>query len=105
VFEAWKLCRAVKRYAKLLPHQLFANYGTHEFYHEPQIRNAIADAGLDPHYAVLGYARYLSRDHFGRLQVKLPFMLTYDEARALFVVDEFIDLQSRTGTPGPMRTD
>lgn len=100
MFASWFLRRAARKYARKLPHELARDYGLHEFYTEPDIRNAMAAAGLNQKYAVLGYARFLHRDHFDHLKIHLGLKLGYDEARELFVANEPIVLKSRNGFAG-----
>ncbi|HEY4940093.1 MAG TPA: DUF6559 family protein [Rhizomicrobium sp.] len=102
MFGRWLLHRAARKYAGKLPHQLFVDYGHEEFYSEAQIHRAVADAHLNPRYIVLAFARYLPREHFEKLAPALPVKLDYYAARELFIADEPIVLQSRTGTPGRM---
>jgi len=97
MFDAWKLRRAARQFANRLPKELVRDYGVREFYTEPQIRNAIATAKLNFKYAVLGYARFLSREHFEAMRVALDVKLAYNDARELFVNAEPIILNSRQG--------
>ena len=102
MFGRWLLRRAARKYAAKLPHQLFVDYGHEEFYTVAQINHAIADAHLNPSYTILGYARYLPRERFEDLRIELNVYLGYDEARALFIENEPIVLESRNGTAGYM---
>lgn len=99
MFDDWFLRRAARKYANLLPRQLLVDFGHDKFCTEPQIRNAIADCGLNFRYAVLGYARYLTPEHFAALKIKLDVVMGYDEARALFIANEPVKVASQPRLP------
>ena len=76
--------RALKRYAKGLPHCLSRDYGPHEFFTRAQIDVAVAKLKLDREFIVYGYAMFLPADVFSGLVSGLPKPLSYVQAR-----DEF----------------
>ena len=93
--------RAAKQYARRLRPYLVSNWGgasDTESYSVPQIIRGIVETGLDPDFMVFAFAALLPKDQFDA-RVKLP----YDEARAMFINCEPVQLESRDGTPGPIR--
>jgi hypothetical protein len=49
-----------------------------------QIQTGIAKCRLNPKYATIGYAAFMSEDAFIDLAADLPLRITYREARTLF---------------------
>ncbi len=79
-----KLRAAARRYARRLPAELRAGWGASKTYTQGQVDRAIGTAGLDPKYAVLGYAIFLAEEAFDAAAAPLPVRLPRDEARTLF---------------------
>jgi hypothetical protein len=91
------LRRAAKAYAANLPHRLAHDFGAREYYTEPQILEAIKASGLNPRFAVLGFARFMSESDFCSTRRKLP--LDYRTARLMVVNEEPIQMTSAHGSP------
>ncbi len=79
--ERMKLDGAAKRYARRLPRALREGWGGAKTYTPAQIRKAIDTAGLDPAYAVFGYAAFLPEEDFALAVAGLPIQAPYAEAR------------------------
>ena len=88
MFELHKLKNAAKVYSKRVPERLKHDYGSHEYYTEPQVRAAVFHLNIDATYIFLAYAMFLHKQDYEALLPRLPLHLPYDEARAVFITYE-----------------
>lgn len=79
----WRKNRAAKQYARQLGPWLTRSYGRRKVYTVQQIRMAVQRLALPSKYVCLGYASFLSEDHYQALVPELPYQMPYGEARAL----------------------
>ena len=83
LISAWLKRRAAKRYALRLGPCLLRHFGSSATYSRGQIERGIAETGLNPRYAALGYACFLEEADYQALAGELPLPLAYEEARDL----------------------
>ena len=91
---------AARRYAARLPVQLSRDYGSKKTYSLRQIDRAIQKAGLNPRYAFLAHARYLSRSDFDALHSAQPPLSYYAARRTVIALEPEVAL-SGSSTPPP----
>ena len=104
MFERLWIKHVVKRYATALPEWLAQNYGSSDYYTIPQIRAAVRALKLNPKFITLAYGMYLPEEEFNTVKDEMPGKLDYSEARLIFLDAMPVKLESRDGTPGPVRT-
>jgi hypothetical protein len=95
-----RLKRAAKIYGRRLPATLREGWGSSETYTPGQIAAAIKRGRLNPKFAALGYAAFMSEEQFNAVHQQMPVALGYAEARALFFDYLPIGLASSTWEPG-----
>ncbi len=83
MFERWRWHRAAKTYGERLGPYLSGDYGGEPPYTQEQVDAAIRKLRLNPRYAALGYAVFLSVADYGRLQSTEPKLLDREVARVL----------------------
>jgi hypothetical protein len=99
MFEIHKLKHMARIYSEQLPTRLKRDYGTREFYTEPQVRAAVFHLDLDATYIFLAYAMYLTKPEYDELLPRLPLYLTYEHAREFFIEYEPEDIRSEEFGP------
>ena len=82
LFGAFRRRRAVRKYARRLPRQLYRDYGASQFFTPGQIRAAVARLKIDPAFIVYGYAMFLPEAAFNELRPQMQSQLSYQRARA-----------------------
>jgi hypothetical protein len=83
LFERWRWHRAAKVYGERLGPHLSEDYGGEPPYTQEQVDRAIGKLELDPRYAALGYAAFLSISDYGRLRNANPKLLDREVAHVL----------------------
>jgi hypothetical protein len=107
IFTRWALHRAARRYARLLPGELPADYGSSDTYTAGQVAAALDRRGEDGRYVAIAYAAFLTEADYLGLAHALPLVLPYDNARELFRRgqpwgDRYSALRDMETTSGPM---
>jgi hypothetical protein len=83
LFERWRWHSAAKVYGERLGPDLAADYGGEPPYTVEQVDTAIRKLDLNPRYAALGYAAFVSLADYGRLRKASPKLLDREVARVL----------------------
>ena len=84
IFARMALNRAARRYAKLLPGELQADWGASDSYTVGQVAAALDRRGEGGRYVAVAYAAFLSKADYLSVAPSLPLVLPYDVARDLF---------------------
>ncbi len=84
IFSRWAMHRAARRYAKLLPGELEADFGHSETYTVGQVAAALDRRGEAGRYAAIAYAAFLTEADYVGLAPSLPMVLPYDVAKEVF---------------------
>jgi len=83
-FNQFGLDRAAKAYAKRLPAEMNAGWGSSEVYTIGQVKAAIRHLGLKGRYIAIAYAAFLTKEDFTSVEAEYPTPIAYDAARELF---------------------
>ena len=106
VLARWALGRAARRYARLLPGELAADFGASDTYTVGQVAGALDRRGEAGRYVAVAYAAFLSEADYASLASSLPFVPPYNVARDLFRRakpwgDRYSALRDMETTSGP----
>jgi hypothetical protein len=94
-FAAWRLKRAARRYARVLPGLLARSYGAGERYPVRQIEAALTLLKLPRDFAALAYAAFLAEEDYEANRAKYPRYMPYNDAREALLAA----IPSRVGAP------
>jgi hypothetical protein len=85
-YKRWRFRRAARDYYDRLGPCLVQRHGEKSAYTSEQIEQAVAEAGLNQRYIVLGYAAFLDAEAFASVTSRVPEFLPFYEARTLLVL-------------------
>ena len=110
VFARMALHRAARRYARLLPGELQADYGASGAYTAGQIAATLDRRQGPGRYVAVAYAGFLTESDYQAIAPSLPVVLPYNLARDLFqrarpFGDRFSSLRALETTSAPENPD